>query len=125
MENKKELPHGWQVLADTIPHGQHNAITLNTIMDKVGISNKRTAYEIIEMLILKYDYVILANRKGSNIGYFIPANEDEYRNGVKPFKQSIKSMEKRAKALHNNFYKNNNYDNSRSYITKQLKKAGE
>ena|SRR5699024_2669173 len=101
---KKELPYRYQMLADILPVGKQNAITLDTIMKLCDIKEKRNAYEIVERLIIEHGYVILASRKGEFKGYFIPENEAEFKENVKPFIQSIQSMNRRHNALLENFY---------------------
>lgn len=101
---EKELPETYQMLADIIPFGKQNALNLDTIMKLCDIKEKRNAYEIIERLIVEHGYTILASRKGSFRGYFIPKNEQEFKENIKPFKQTINSMNKRHKALLDNFY---------------------
>lgn len=103
-KTRKDLPSGYKMLADIIPTGQENAIKLDNIMKMAGIKDKRTAYEIIERLIIRYGYTILANRTGDNVGYFIPKDEQELNECIKPFLQSVNSMQKRYTALIHNFY---------------------
>ena len=102
---EKKLPYRYKMLADTLPIGKQNAITLDNIMKLCGIKDKRNAYEIIENLIIEHGYVILANRKGKYRGYFIPANEKEFKESIIPFKQATASMNKRHSALLYNFHK--------------------
>lgn len=103
-EKEKELPHGWKVLADFIPHGQPNAITMNNIIDILGIKDARTFHTIIEQLIVKHGYVILASKKEPR-GYYIPATQDEFNNGIMPIKETRNSFDNRVQALYRNWNK--------------------
>jgi len=104
MENRKELPIKWEELASAIPNGNENAITLDKLMDRVGISNRRTTQEILEQLILKHGYVILANKQHPR-GYYMPLNDSEFNNGINPIKETARSFNDRVNALYHNYYK--------------------
>ena len=94
-----------RIVAESIRVGRHNATLLSDIMSIAEIDDRRTAYQIIEDLINKYGYVIVASRSGEYKGYFYPANEMEFRKYAKTFKQSIDSMKKRYNNLINNYNK--------------------
>lgn len=104
----KELPTRYEVVADSIRVGKENAILLDDIMIIANIRDKRNAYIIIEQLIVKHGYPIVASRKGEFKGYYIPSNKDEFTEAKKTFKNSINSMNKRYLSLIENFKEYNN-----------------
>lgn len=97
------LPKKYKVLADSIRVGKQNAILLDDLMIIAQISDKRSAYQIVEDLINKHGYVIGASKTGEHKGYYIPANEEEFNEVVYRFRNTINSMEKRHKNLLINF----------------------
>lgn len=103
--NIKEIPYRYKVFASLIPVGRENAEKLEDIMKLADVNDRRVAHEIVESLITEYGFVILASRRGKRKGYFIPTCEDEFRENIKPFSQTIMSMQKRELALRTNFYK--------------------
>lgn len=106
-EKKKALPVKHKVIADIIRVGKENATLLSDIMILANIRDNRQAYLIIEELINKYGYVIVASRRGKHRGYYYPANECEFKEAVKPFRSSVNSMQKRYNNLIRNFKKGN------------------
>lgn len=106
-EQKKALPVKHKVVADIIRVGKENATLLSDIMILADIRDHRQAYLIIEELINKYGYVIVASRRGKHRGYYYPANEYEFKEAVKPFRSSVNSMQKRYNNLIRNFKKGN------------------
>ncbi len=100
---KSNLPEKYQVVADNIRVGKENAIKLDDIIILADIEDKRHAYIIIEELIVKHGYPIVASRNGEYKGYFVPSNELEFDEARKTFKNSIDSMTKRYDSLVANF----------------------
>lgn len=104
-KQQKDLPEKYKVLADSIRVGKENAILLDDLMIIADIQDKRSAYQIIEELIVKHGYVIGASKRGVHKGYYIPADEKEFKEVLHTFRSAITSMERRHKSLIKNFEK--------------------
>lgn len=102
-KTQKHLPEKYKVLADSIRVGKENAILLDDLMIIAGIEDKRSAYQIIEDLIVKHGYVIAGSKQGQHKGYYVPQNEAEFNEVIHTFKTTINSMQKRHDSLHRNF----------------------
>src|SRR5690625_4207783 len=103
----KTLPEKHRIVAQSIRVGKENATLLSDIMILADIKERRQAYQIIEDLINKHGYPIVASRSGDYRGYFIPANDKEFQEIVETFKTTIDSMNKRYENLLNNYNENN------------------
>ena len=90
-------------MADSIRVGKSNATLLSDIMSIADIKDRRTAYQIIEELIVKHGYPIVASRKGEHKGYYIPANQKELEEAKRTFKNAIDSMNNRYVCIVNNY----------------------
>jgi len=101
--NRKKLPEKYRIVADSIRVGKQNAILLSDIMIIADIQDRRNGYLIIEELINKHGYVIGASKKGVHRGYYIPADEREFQEVARTFKQSVDSMHKRYRSLLDNY----------------------
>jgi len=104
-KNTKNLPEKYRIVAESIRVGKRNATLLSDIMILADIKDKRQAYLIIEELINKYGYVIGASKTGKYKGYYIPANEREFKEVAEQFKRSVDSMKKRYQNLLDNYNK--------------------
>lgn len=104
-KTEKHLPLKYKVLADSIRVGKQNAILLDDLMIIAGIEDKRSAYQIIETLIVMHGYVIAGSKQGEYKGYYIPENEAEFNDVIHTFKSTINSMQKRHDSLQRNFSK--------------------
>lgn len=104
-EQYKYLPKKHKIVAQSIRVGKENATLLSDICSIADINDKRQAYTIIEDLINKYGYTIVASRNGKHRGYFIPANDREFQEAIKTFKSEFSSMQKRYENLLNNYSK--------------------
>lgn len=102
-EQEKNLPEKYKIVANLIRVGKRNAIVLTDIMSLANISDRRQAYTIIENLINKHGYPIVASRKGKYRGYYYPANKKEFEEAKQTFKKAINSMDKRYKNLIKNY----------------------
>lgn len=102
---KNNLPVSYKVVADIIPVGKSNSILLRDISSITGIIDNRNLYEIIEQLIVKHGYPIVASRKGERRGYYLPADERELDEAKTTLGNTIKSLEKRYKSVIENYYK--------------------
>lgn len=103
-EQEKNLPEKYKIVANLIRVGKRNAIVLTDIMSLANISDRRQAYTIIENLINKHGYPIVASRKGKYRGYYYPANKSEFDEARETFESSIISMQKRYNNLIKNYY---------------------
>lgn len=104
-QDMKSLPEKYRIVAESIRVGKENATLLSDIMIIADIKDRRQAYIIIEDLINKYGYVIGASKHGKYKGYYIPANETEFKEVVDHFKQSVDSMKRRYNNLLVNYNK--------------------
>jgi len=103
----KCLPEKHKVVADCIQIGKENATLLSDIMIIADINDRRQAHIIIEQLINDYGYVIGASRKGEHKGYYIPANDREFKEITDTFKATVDSMKTRYKNLIRNYERSN------------------
>lgn len=101
---ERSLPEKYKVVADIIRVGKRNATLLSDIMNVAHIKDERQAYIIIENLINKHGYPIVASRKGKYRGYYYPANKSEFDEARETFESSIISMQKRYNNLIKNYY---------------------
>ena len=102
-QDMKSLPEKYRIVAESIRVGKRNATLLSDIMMIADIKDRRQAYIIIEDLINKYGYVIGASKKGKHRGYYIPANEKEFKEVAEHFKLSVDSMNNRYMNLLKNY----------------------
>lgn len=107
IEHKNTLPEKYKVVADVIRVGKSNSTLLRDIMILADIDDRRQAYNIIEQLIVKYEYPIIASKKSEYRGYYYPANKDELEEARSTLNSSIVSLTKRHKALKENYKKLN------------------
>jgi len=107
MEQKdmKNLPEPHKTVASLIRVGKENATLLSDIMSIAEIGERRIAARIIEDLINRHGYVIGASKSGKFKGYYIPANEKEFKEVIQSFKRTINAMEVRYKNLKSNYEK--------------------
>lgn len=105
VEGNKNLPHKHKIVAQSLRVGKENSMLLSDIMTIARIDERRKAYQIMEDLVNKHGYAICANRKGKHKGYFIPGNDDEFKEVAGQFKSSIDSMNKRYENLLINYTK--------------------
>lgn len=101
------LPKTHKIVAQSIRVGKENATLLSDIMSIANIDNQRTAYKIIQDLINKFGYVIVASRSGQHKGYFYPANEREFQRALRTFRAEYMSMIIRYNNLLTNYEINN------------------
>ena len=104
-KNTKNLPVKHKIVANLIRVGKENATLLNDIISIAELRDRRQAHIIIEELINDYGYVIGASKTGKYKGYYIPADEKEFKEIAGTFKRSVDSMNKRYKNLLSNYNK--------------------
>lgn len=104
-KHKNTLPEKYKVVADSIQVGKENSILLSDIMIIADIEDRRQAYNIIQQLIVKYEYPIIASKKTNNRGYFYPANQYELEEARSTLNNSITSLKNRYNALLKNYEK--------------------
>ena len=80
-----------------ILQGTQSATPLKKIKELTGLS-ERTIKGAIETLIFNHDIAIVA-RRGKTHGYYIAKNRKELENGLKEFKQQIRTSELRLRKL--------------------------
>lgn len=102
-KTQKNLPELHKTVGSLIRVGKENATLLSDIMSICGISDRRQAYQIIEDLIIKYGYPIVASKQGEYKGYFLPANTEEFQEAAATMRTTIESMKKRYNKLIENY----------------------
>lgn len=102
-DQQKNLPELHKTVGSLIRVGKENATLLSDIMSICGISDRRQAYQIIEDLIIKYGYPIVASKQGIYKGYYIPATTKEFEEAAATIRTTIESMKKRYTKLAENY----------------------
>lgn len=75
----------------------HSATPIKKIKELTGLSERRIK-EVIETLIFNHDIAVVARRGKAN-GYYIAKSREELENGIKAFKQQIRTSELRLRKL--------------------------
>lgn len=106
-EKKNNLPEKYKAVVSCIRVGKENATLLSDICSIANIESERQAYSIIEQLVNRYGYPIVASRSGKYRGYFIPANDREFYKALRTFRAEYMSMIERYNNLLDNYKKQN------------------
>lgn len=104
---KKDLPHGYALVASVLKEGKENSLTSKEIIKILGWkdNDQRNVFHIVEQLIKKHGYVIGSSRKGDNKGYYLISNDDEYIETMRTYNAQIQSMLNRYRKLQENYIK--------------------
>lgn len=100
---KNDLPELYERLLGAIPTGRENALTLDTILLRAGMRDKRSAHNIIHDLIVNHGKTIGACRAGQKKGYYIVEDAEDLRLAVGALKNQFINMQKRYDALYRNY----------------------
>jgi hypothetical protein len=82
--------------------GREQAISMPELASLVGLST-RALQDVIAHLIEEHN-TLICSACGRNHGYYLPADESEYRAGVDQLKHRIMSLAKRMRAMDRQAY---------------------